>query len=319
MVGAGSVGGVVGGRLLAAGHPTVFVARGEHGRRMAEDGLRLLEPDGASLLRARVEADPTAVDWRPGDVVLLAVKSQDSVAVLDRLAACAPPGTPVACLQNGVANEPAALRRFARVYGVPVQLPAALLRPGTVANYAAPVPGILDVGAYPRGVDDLARDLSAALRGAGFDSRPVPDVMRWKWVKLLSNTGNAVEAVCGTGPGHDDLVVAARAEARAVLEAAGVDVAGDDEERDRRGSVLRLRAVDGLPRPGGSSWQSLARGAGSVETDYLNGEIVLLARQHGLPAPLNAELQRLARAMAAEGAPPGSVPVARVLGGPAGG
>ena len=47
-------------------------------------------------------------------------------------------------------------------------------------------------------------------------------------------------------------------------------------------------------RPGASSWQSLARGTGSIEADYLNGEIVLLGRLHGVATPVNAALQRLA-------------------------
>ena len=49
------------------------------------------------------------------------------------------------------------------------------------------------------------------------------------------------------------------------------------------------------PRSGGSTFQSLQRGAAEVETDYLNGEIVLLGRLHGVPTPHNARLQELAR------------------------
>ena len=58
------------------------------------------------------------IQWSGDDVVLLAVKSQDTEEALRQLAAAAPVATPVVCVQNGVANEPAALRRFANVYGV---------------------------------------------------------------------------------------------------------------------------------------------------------------------------------------------------------
>jgi 2-dehydropantoate 2-reductase len=71
--------------------------------------------------------------------------------------------------------------------------------------------------------------------------------------------------------------------------------------------------VPGHDRRGGSSWQSLARGLGSVETDYLTGEIVLLGRLHGVPTPANELLQRLANEMAAERRRPGSVPERDVL------
>lgn len=58
---------------------------------------------------------------------------------------------------------------------------------------------------------------------------------------------------------------------------------------------------------GGSSWQSIRRGTGSIETDFLNGEIALMARLDGGEAPLNAEVQRLARQAAANGDAPGSL------------
>jgi 2-dehydropantoate 2-reductase len=66
-------------------------------------------------------------------------------------------------------------------------------------------------------------------------------------------------------------------------------------------------------RGGGSSWQSLARGTGQIETDHLNGEIVLLGRLHGVPTPANALIQRLANDAAKDHRPPGSMTAADVL------
>jgi 2-dehydropantoate 2-reductase len=66
-------------------------------------------------------------------------------------------------------------------------------------------------------------------------------------------------------------------------------------------------------RPGASSWQSLARGTGSIEADYLNGEIVLLGRIHGVPTPVNLVLQRLASTAAREGWRPGSLPADELI------
>ena len=68
----------------------------------------------------------TVEDVRDGDVVILAVKSQDTVAALDSLAGR---DVTIVCAQNGVANEVEALRRFERVYGVFVWLPAQHVRP----------------------------------------------------------------------------------------------------------------------------------------------------------------------------------------------
>ena len=56
---------------------------------------------------------------------------------------------------------------------------------------------------------------------------------------------------------------------------------------------------------GGSTWQSLQRGTGNIETDYLNGEIVMIAHRLGIEAPINKRLAMLARRAAATGAKPG--------------
>lgn len=84
-------------------------------------------------------------------------------------------------------------------------------------------------------------------------------------------------------------------------------MATPEEEQERRGDHITMRPVGGKERGGGSSWQSLARGTGNIETDFLNGEIVLLGRLHGVETPVNAGLQQLARRMAAAGAEPGSM------------
>ncbi len=74
-----------------------------------------------------------------------------------------------------------------------------------------------------------------------------------------------------------------------------------------RPSGSTLRSVGGEARPGGSTWQSLSRQAGSIETDYLNGHIVLLGRLYDVPTPVKALLQTLAAAMAIDKSVPGTV------------
>ena len=130
--------------------------------------------------------------------------------------------------------------------------------------------------------------------------------MRWKYSKLLLNLGNAIEALCDPEARLGRLGPMVKDEGVAALRAAGIDFASDEEDVERRGDRLRLKPIDGARRLGGSSWQSLQRGTGAIETDYMNGEIVLLGRQHGVPTPLNALLTVLAHRMAAEGLPPGS-------------
>lgn len=73
---------------------------------------------------------------------------QQSVAALVELAAVAPPETPIVRLQNGIANEPAALRLFPHVYAVSVACPTSHLEPGVVQAWSAPVTGLLDTAPF---------------------------------------------------------------------------------------------------------------------------------------------------------------------------
>jgi 2-dehydropantoate 2-reductase len=237
------------------------------------------------------------------------MKSQDTRAALEQLGQLAPISTPIVCLQNGVENEREALRRFPNVYAVCVMLPTTHLVPGVVEAYSAPVSGILDAGRYPAGVDDAARTVADAFAGASFVSEARPDIMRWKYAKLLMNLGNALEALCGPSARLGPLYARLRAEGEACLRAAGIDFASAEEDTERRGDLIRVQPIGGRRRGGGSTWQSFQRGTGSIETDYLNGEIVLLGRRHGVPTPANELLQRLAHEAAAQARPPGSVPV----------
>lgn len=304
--GAGAIGGLAGALMAEAGEDVLLIARGAHAEAIGRDGLVVESAAGSRAVKVPVVTDPDQAGTEAGDVVLLGMKSQDTAAALDALRRTAPPGLTVACLQNGVANERAALRVCARVYGVCVMCPATHLEPGVVQQNSVPVPGMLDVGRFPAGADETAEALSVAFRSGGFESLVRPDVMRWKYRKLLLNLGNAGHALFGPGEGAD-VVSEAQAEGERCLQAAGIDYASKAEDLERRGELLQLRPVPGKPYRGGSSWQSLQRGAGTIESDFLNGEVGLLGRLHGVATPVNDLLQRLAFDAARKRLPPGSL------------
>lgn len=292
--GAGAIGGIVGAMLHASGADVRLVARGAHGRAIAANGLRVDSPSGSAIFAVPVVDHPAQAEIGAGDVVILAMKSQDSALALDQLAGSCAPDTAVVCAQNGVDNERAALRLFAHVHGCLVVLPATYLEPGVVTCSSGPIVGVLDVGRYPVGRDEVDGRLAKDLRAAGFLSEANDDVMTLKRCKLLANLANAVDALFGEQDGTDELSRRARAEGTAVLEAAGFDVSEPDA-LERRVAPFRAQAVTEQLRSRSSSWQSLARSTGSTEVDFLNGEIVLLARLHGVPTPINSALQQLAR------------------------
>lgn len=305
--GAGAIGGVIGARLHQAGNDVVLVARGEHLRAIQRDGLRLEAWEESATLEIPAVGDPSEIEFKPGDLVFLCMKTQDTEDALVRLALAAPSDIAVVCAQNGVENERLAIRHFENVYGMVVMLPATHLEPGVVIASSSPTTGMLDIGRYPTGSDEVAEQIAEALNSATFQSVAQERVMRWKYSKLLMNLGNAVQAACGPGADVADIHRQLRDEALACYAAAGIDCATAEETRERRAGGLELRPVGGQMRQGGSTWQSLSRGTGSVESDYLNGEIVMLGRLHGVPTPANATAQRIARRLAVEGQPPGSI------------
>ena len=322
IIGAGAVGATIGALLTQSGHDVVLVARGPHLEALQRKGLRFATPRGTQVLEIPAIGGPAEIELRPDDVLLLCVKSQDTAAVLDAWAGQPVAGggfaadlLPIVCAQNGVANEPAALRRFANVYGMLVLLPASHLEPGTVTAVSDPVVGVLILGRYPSGVDDVADRIAADLTDSRLSATVVEQVQRWKYTKLLHNLGNAIEAVCGPGDGDADvdrLRELVTAEGVSVLAAAGIEAADDAEQGAYFGRLTR-REVPDAPRYGGSSWQSLSRGSRTIESAYLNGEIVLLGRLHGVPVPVNALLLRLAEQAARNGIAPGAVTAGQIL------
>jgi 2-dehydropantoate 2-reductase len=353
VIGAGAVGGTIGGCLFQGGHDVVLVARGAHLEALRTHGLRLATPLGTDVLPIPAVSGPAEVALRRDDVLILATKTQDAEAVLtewarqpvadgpsdagdpagdpadDSAGASGIAGTvaaevvPVVCAQNGVTSERFALRRFRHVYGMHVWLPATHLEPGAVESQGVPFAGMLQVGRYPAGIDPTAERIGADLEKSRFLSPVRADVMRWKYSKLLDNLNNAIEALCGpehTGFGAAprssdaaDLYRLTRAEGTAVLDAAGLAYASRPELKELRGDRVRIESVNGSARSGGSSWQSLTRRTGTIEADFLNGEIVLLGRLHGIPTPVNEALQRLANQAAAQRRAPGFLTPGQVL------
>ena len=312
--GAGAIGGVVGAQLFRAGTETVLVARGAHAAAIQKDGLTLQHGDEVEAFMVPTVTAVDEIAWRDDDVVLLGMKSQDTQAALRDLALVASPSTAIVCMQNGVDNERIALRHFANVYGCVVMMPAAHLEPGVVQAHSWPVPGLLDVGRYPEGSDNVAAMIVGAFNAAGFNCLVRADVMRWKYTKLLMNLANAVIALGGSGGEEGgELRRRARDEGMAVLDAAGIDYASHEEDLERRADIMTIVPINGEYRTGGSTHQSLARGTGNVEVDWLNGEIVALGRRHGVPTPVNAALQRMANRAARDGIAPESIPAGEIL------
>jgi 2-dehydropantoate 2-reductase len=312
IIGAGAIGGTVGGVLARVGTPTLLIARGRNAEALATAGITLRTPDGTFHTAVSTASRAEDVRLTDRDVLVFATKTQQLDAALQEWVdepVHGPHGVigtagellPAMTALNGVAAEEKALRYFRRVFGVCVWLPAVHLEPGEVIVRSWPVVGQFHIARWPASIStradaQLLTALAEAWSAAGFRVRIPDDVAPWKYNKLLSNLGNVVGALSAESTDASEVVAAIRSEGENVLRHAGIEFVPFETSTAARANGPTIRPVPGWNAgPSNSTWQSLSRNTGSVETDFLNGEIVRLAHRHGITVPLNAALARAAR------------------------
>jgi thiosulfate/3-mercaptopyruvate sulfurtransferase len=150
--------------------------------------------------------------------------------------------------------------------------------------------------------------VAADLAAAGFEIQLVEDLSRWKAGKLVVSSSFVLDALYPAGPERDRAARLIQVETATILAAAGYSIAELETESTLDFSRFAIQSIDGYERQGSSTYQSLAR-TGDVETDFLNGEVVLLARQLGRRAPLNAALLARVHRAVRDGSTPGAVPL----------
>lgn len=319
IIGAGAIGGTLGGLLARAETSTVLVARGRHAEVLAADGLTLRTPDGTWRTPVTVASRPDQVQLTERDVLVFTTKTQQLDAALQEWVDRPVRGTrgtagellPAMTALNGVAAEEKALRYFARVFGVCVWLPAVHVEPGEVIVRSWPVAGQFHIARWPAGAGEAAdaellTGLAEAWSEAGIRTRITPDVAPWKYNKLLSNLGNGVGALTAGATDAGEILDALRAEGENVLRSTGIEFVPFETSRAVRADGPVIRPVPGWDGgPSNSTWQSFSRNTGNVETDFFNGEIARIAHRHGTRAPLNAAVARAVRMAVRDGAGPG--------------
>ncbi|MFD1811425.1 ketopantoate reductase family protein [Rhodococcus gannanensis] len=320
VVGAGAVGATLAAQFEQHGIPYVLVGRGRQIAHIAEHGLTYHRRGTATTIPLATAAAPDQVALTEDDVLIFTTKVQDLDAAVREWAWQPITGgtgrtastLPVVTLQNGLDAERIALRRFAEVYGASLLTPARFTVIGEVVSGAAGPVGVLTIGRFPAGTDDGPTRIAQDLRSAEYIVQIADDVVRWKAAKIVHNVRNAVEVLAGTDDEKSHVETELVAETHAVLTAAGVAVADTAAERTEDLSTFRVAPDSGILPGQQSTWQSFARGASS-EIDYLNGEIVLLGRLHGVSVPFNAAIQSVLGASESAGEKPGTRTAADVI------
>ena len=149
VMGAGGMGGYVGGRLAQVGETVHFIARGAHLAALRQTGLRIESPFGDAHL-APIHATDDPGEIGPVDLVLFTVKLNDTAAAAERLAPMIGDGTRVVTLQNGIDSRAMIARHVPaeRIAAGCIYVSAAIGPPGTISS-----PG----GARRMTVDGLGR------------------------------------------------------------------------------------------------------------------------------------------------------------------
>ncbi|MFC9999795.1 2-dehydropantoate 2-reductase [Nocardia sp. NPDC127526] len=306
VLGAGSIGVYVGGKLAAAGAEVTFVGRPRMLDEITAAGLRLTDLDGQDV---RVGPDAfrtatSAAEAGAADLVLITVKSGDTERAAHELSGLVQPGTVVISLQNGIGND-AVIREI---------LPACVVLGGMVMFNVVHHDG----GRFHRGTaggiavasDPVLERFAPLLGKSGLDVKQYPDLLSVQWAKLLLNLNNPINALSGR-PLREELANRDYRRCLALIQREALDAMTRARISPARLTVLppevmvrlltvpdavfrrvagKVLAIDPVARS--SMADDLAAGR-KTEIAWLCGEIVSLGAMVGMPTPVNARLAEL--------------------------
>ena len=306
--GAGAIGGITGARLAQAGHDVLLVDKADdHVGAMNARGLTIEARGGAVTVPVRA-ITPGALAAGL-ELVLLAVKSQDTVAALEVLKPRLAPDGAIVSLQNGLNEETiAATVGERRTVGCLVNWAADWQAPGRILHggEGALVLGELD-GRRSERVQGLAKLLDVVA-----PTRISDNILGYTWAKhvygaLLVATALVdahVYEVVERSPAIQQMLVALVVENMAVAERAGIRLEPFDEYAPadylaaaRGDAAARARAMAGIAthyraatKTKTGIWRDLAVRKRKTEVGALLGATVAKARGYGIAMPLTGRL-----------------------------
>jgi 2-dehydropantoate 2-reductase len=249
-----------------------------------------------------------ALRYGPFDVVLFALKSFDTLTVLEGMKPFAEKLPPILCLSNGVSNEPAiaqALGKQKVIYGT---VTTAIGRRGAGDIVLERLRGCGVARGHP-----LSERLNNALNKAYLNSQLFEDANSMKWSKMLTNLiANPTSAILDMTAAEIfankdlyELEIEMLRECLAVMEAQGFEVV-DLPGTPVRALALATRLPLWLSKPllgraagagrGGkmpSFHIDLHAGRGKSEVEYLHGAVVRAGEMCHVPTPVNKALTEI--------------------------
>ncbi len=289
VLGAGSIGSLLGGLLARAGNDVLLIGREEQVRAINERGLKVT---GVEEFTVNVKASLYAPN-EPPDLLILSTKSYSTKSALECARNCIGDGTWILSVQNGLGNEELAMRYTERVIGG-ITTNGAMLEEWGVVRWTGR--GITVIGKYPTGRDDFVEEVARVFKGAGIETKVTENAIGWKWAKVIVNSvinglGTVLEVKNGTLreiPELEGISVEIAREGCIVAQQLGIEFEVHPLE-------LLWDTINRTRNNYNSTLQDIWRGK-KTEVDYIHGKIVEYANAVGLEAPRNELLWALIRA-----------------------
>jgi 2-dehydropantoate 2-reductase len=295
IVGCGAIGGLFAAHLAQLDELQVWAydVVEDHVEAINRDGLRLI---GRTELVSTVHARTDANEIPPCRFGIIATKGTVTGSAIATTAPVFAGGGAVCSVQNGVGNEEL-IAQYVKPVMRGVTLPAAHVKgPGVIQVDGHGTTWIGPFEPSPAPTEDIGR-LAGLLSRSGLETIALQDARGPQWTKLLFNAStNPLCALTGLThgqlwdqPGMRRLIAGLIDEGRAVADALGITLEDDPLEL-----VERLGHANYRHRP--SMLQDVAAHR-RTEIDLLNGAVVRLGREHGVPTPLNETIADLITAV----------------------
>jgi 2-dehydropantoate 2-reductase len=287
VMGTGGTGGYFGGLLARAGEDVTFIARGPHLDAILKNGLTVKSVlAGDFTLPVKATADPAGVG--PVGFVLFCVKAYDNTVAIDRIRPLVGPETTVLSVQNGIDNEEEIGRAVGpgHVAGCVSYISSTIASPGVIAHTAGP--GKIVLGEMEGGTSRRTESFQRTLQNSGIPAELHQDIRVALWQKFMEICAvNGMTALTRLPMGEivacketRSMLTGAMEEVEAIARARGINLAEGCVER----SMDFFAGLSPLMR--GSMYYDLAGGR-RMELDILNGAVLRLGRQEGIPTPIN--------------------------------
>lgn len=288
ILGSGAMGCLFGGTLKEGGLDVTLVdVRQEHVEAINLHGLRMVGFGGDRAIPIRATTDVASV--RTADIVSVQCKAAHTSEAVRSAVRLFTDSTVAVSFQNGIGNEEtiAGIVGSQRVMGGWTAQGASVEAPGVVRNYREQPSQVGEMGG---GISDRALAIAKVFSAAGLPTEASGDIVAGMWKKLMANVGlsapsaftNLPISEAAAVPELRAVIELAVGEAAAVAALAGIELNASE----------MLRILDQLVGEGGTGANKSSLcvdvlNERPTEIDVINGIVVRLGRELGVPTPVN--------------------------------